>query len=601
MLTGEPLPVSKGAGDEVFAATVNTTGSVVVRATRVGRDTALARIVDLVRRAQGSKSPLQRLADRISEWFVPAVLVAAVATFLVWLAFGPEPRLTLALTAFIGVVIIACPCAMGLATPTAIMVATGRGAEAGILVRSGEALEAAGRVDTVVFDKTGTLTLGRPTVTAILPADGVAEDDVLDLAASLERASEHPLGAAVVQAATDRGLGGRTAEAFEAVPGQGVRGTVDGRAVTVGSLRLTSLDAPDDLRAQADGLAADGATITWLASEGRVLGAIAIADPVRPEAAEAIRLLRDQGLAVRMLTGDARATALAVGRRLGLAPDDITADVLPEGKVAAIGALRAGGHRVAMVGDGINDAPALVAADLGVAIGTGADVAIEAAGVTLMAADPRLVASAVTLARRTVRTIRQNLFWAFAYNVVLIPVAAGILFPTFGILLSPALAAGAMALSSVSVVANSLRLRRVDVRPDHLRPVRSGTLAALRDGAFLVGVAVIALAIAGGVVAADRAIDAAAVRLEVVAHDVAYAPAELHTTAGAWTVVTFRNDDPVFHDWEVEGVANVDAGARPGQTTRLRFIIDQPGRYAIRCTVEGHAAAGMIGSLIVAP
>jgi Cu+-exporting ATPase len=573
----------------------------VVRATRVGRDTALARIVDLVRRAQGSKSPLQRLADRISEWFVPAVLVVAVATFAVWLAFGPEPQLTLALTAFIGVVIIACPCAMGLATPTAIMVATGRGAEAGILVRNGEALEAAGRVDTVVFDKTGTLTLGKPAVTATLPVEGVSDEELLDIAASLERGSEHPLGAAIVAAAADRGLGGRAIDAFEAVPGHGVRGTVDGVAASVGSPRLVPVDVPGPIRDAADALAADGATVSWVASAGRLLGAIAIADPVRPEAAEAIRLLRAQGLRVRMLTGDARATAEAVGRRLGLSPADITADVLPEGKVAAIEALRGQGRRVAMVGDGINDAPALVAADLGIAIGTGADVAIEAAGVTLVAADPRLVASAVTLARRTVRTIRQNLFWAFAYNVVLIPVAAGILFPTFGILLSPALAAGAMALSSVSVVTNSLRLRRVDVRPEHVRPVRSGTLAAVRDGAFLAGVASIALATAGGGVAADRAIDASAVRLDVVAHDVAYAPMELHTRAGAWTVVTFRNDDPMLHDWEVEGVANVDAGARPGQTTRLRFIIDEPGRYAIRCTVAGHAAAGMVGTLVVAP
>ena len=601
MLTGEPVPATKAPGDEVFAATLNGRGSFVLRATRVGRDTALARIVELVRSAQGSKAPLQRLADRISEVFVPAVLVVAVMTFLVWLVAGPEPRVTLALTAFIGVVIIACPCAMGLATPTAIMVGTGRGAEAGILVRGGEALEAAGRLDVVVFDKTGTLTRGRPEVAAIHPAAGWASRELLDLAASLERASEHPLGEAIVRRGAADGLGGRTVEGFEALAGHGVRGRVDGIDVLVGSGR--ALDAAGiaigELRDAVDAARADGATAVLVAADGRLAGLLAIADPVRAEAAEAVRLLRAQGHRVLLLTGDARATALAVARQVGIEPEDVTADVLPDGKAAAIRDLHGQGLRVAMVGDGINDAPALAAADAGIAIGSGADVAIEAAGITLVGDDPRLVPAAIALARRTVRTIRQNLFWAFAYNVLLIPVAAGVLYPFLGITLNPAFAAGAMALSSVSVVANSLRLRAFDAGPDRVRVGRGGPVAALRDAAFLGGIAVIALATAGAVVAADRAIDASAVRIDVVARDVRFTPPDARTTAGAWTVLRFRNDDPVFHDWEVEGLANVDAGARPGQTARARFIIDRPGTYTIMCTVPGHAEAGMTGTLVV--
>jgi Cu+-exporting ATPase len=601
MLTGEAMPVSKAIGDEVIGATLNTTGSFVMRATRVGKDTALASIVALVQRAQGSKAPIQATVDRVAELFVPAVLVVAALSFVAWFVFGPDPRLTLALTAFIGVVIIACPCAMGLATPTAIMVGTGKGAEAGILVRGGAALEAAGRLDTVVLDKTGTLTLGRPTVAAVVPAPGFDERTVLDLAASLETGSEHPLGRALVERARRDELGFGRVDGFEAIPGHGVRGRVDGREVLVGSPRLLadrSVDA-GAFQAEAERYAASGGTVAYVIVDGRLAGMLHISDPLKPEAAPAIRALEAQGLEVWMVTGDARVTAEAVARQVGLPLERVRAEVLPGDKAAVIEALQADGRQVAMVGDGINDAPALAQADLGVAIGTGADVAIEASDITLVGGDPRLVASAIELSRATVRTIRQNLFWAFAYNVLLIPIAMGVLYPFTGITLSPALAAAAMALSSVSVVSNSLRLRGLDIRPTGLEPGRRGRRAAIRDGAFLGVVALLALALAGGVYAADRAIDASAQRLEVVARDVAFEPTEMRIEAGRWTVLQFRNDDPIFHDWEVEGLANVDAGARPGQTTTLRFVIDAPGTYRYVCTVVGHTEAGMTGTLIV--
>src|SRR4051794_40176336 len=467
MLTGEPMPATKRVGDEVIGATLNTSGSFVMRATRVGRDTALARIVDLVQRAQGSKAPIQRLADRISEVFVPAVIVVAALTFVAWFLFGPEPRVTLALTAFIGVVIIACPCAMGLATPTAIMVGTGKGAEAGILVRGGEALEAAGRIDTVVLDKTGTLTLGRPTVTDVVPLDGRDAGQLLGVAASLEQGSEHPLGEAIVRAAQDRQLPLSGATGFEAVVGRGVVGTVDGQDVLVGSLsHLRAAGVAADLLAEpAARAASDGATPIAVAVDGEPVGLLVVSDPIKPDSATAVRELRAAGHDVWLLTGDTRATAEAVARAVGIAPDRVIAEVLPGEKDAAVARLQADGHRVAMVGDGINDAPALARADLGVAIGTGADVAIEASDVTLVGGDPRLVGSAIRLSRATTRIVRQNLFWAFAYNVVLIPVAMGVLYPAFGVTINPGLAAAAMALSSVSVVSNSLGLRRVDVRP----------------------------------------------------------------------------------------------------------------------------------------
>ena len=603
MLTGEPIPATKSIGDEVIGATINTSGSFIMRAVHVGRDTALARIVELVQRAQGSKAPIQKMADRTSEIFVPIVLAVATLTFLVWFFVGPEPRVTLALTAFIGVVIIACPCAMGLATPTAIMVGTGKGAEAGILIRGGEALEGAGRVDTVVLDKTGTLTLGRPAVAAIIPATGVDEQRLLDLVASLEVGSEHPLGEAIVRRARELELGFLAVEGFEAVAGRGVSGRVDGHKVTVGSGRLLGELGVDiaPLRDAADTAAADGSTVTWVAVDGVLAGLVTIADPLKAESAEAIRELRATGLEVWLLTGDGRLTAESVARRVGIPSDHVIAEVLPADKDAVIERFQAEGRKVAMVGDGVNDAPALARADLGVAIGTGADVAIEASDVTLVGGDPRLVASAIGLSRATIRIVRQNLFWAFAYNVVLIPVAMGALYPAFGLSLSPALAAGAMALSSVSVVTNSLRLRSVDVRPGQLRPLRRGPLGLVRDGAFLLGVAFVALALAGGVFAADRAVDGASQRIEVTATDFHFDPEVITVRAGEWVLVEFTNDSMSVHEWMVESIPNVDVVARPGQTSKLQFVLDQPGSYKVICSIPGHAEAGMVGVLEVVP
>jgi len=486
MLTGEPSPVVVGPGDEVIGATLNTTGSFVMRATRVGRDTALARIVELVRRAQGSKAPIQRLADRVAEVFVPIVLILASATFAFWFAFGPEPRLTWALTAFISVVVIACPCAMGLATPTAIMVGTGRGAEAGILIRGGEALETAHRVGSVVLDKTGTLTLGRPAVEAVIPVPGHSVAELLDLAAALENLSEHPLGAAIVARARLDELGFGRVSGFAAIAGSGVSGTVDddtgrGREVVVGDRRLVTANVvdPAPIAAASAEAAIGGRTTVYVAVDGSFIGVIVIGDPLKPEAAEAVRDLTADGIDVWLLTGDGRSAADVVARQVGIRPDRVQAEARPDDKAAMIARLQSDGRIVAMVGDGINDAPALALSDLGIAIGTGADVAVEASDVTLVGGDPRAVGAAIQLSRATMAVIRQNLFWAFAYNIVLIPVAMGVLYPAFGITLSPALAAGAMALSSVSVVANSLRLRGFDAR----RPLHSGDAPApAREG-----------------------------------------------------------------------------------------------------------------------
>jgi Cu+-exporting ATPase len=465
LLTGEPIPAGKGPGDEVIGATLNTTGTFVMRATRVGRDTALARIVELVERAQGSKAPIARLADRVAEVFVPTVLVIAAGTFLVWMAVGPEPRLTHALVAAIAVLVIACPCAMGLATPTAIMVGTGRGAEAGILIRGGEALETAHKVDAVVLDKTGTLTLGRPVVDDVAAAAGFDLREVVDLAASAEKGSEHPLAAAIIARARVDELGFRRIDGFATAVGGGVGATVvseDGpRDVLVGSARWlrerdVNLAALDDVAARA---AADGRTVAFVAIDGWAAGLITITDPVREDAPAGVAALARDGIETWLATGDGRATAEAVGRAVGIPPERILADARPADKTALIERLQSGGRRVAMVGDGLNDAPALARANLGVAIGTGADIAIEASDVTLLGGDTRTIARAIELSRSTMTVIRQNLFWAFAYNVLLIPVAMGVLYPAFGITLSPAIAAGAMAFSSVAVVLNSLRLR----------------------------------------------------------------------------------------------------------------------------------------------
>ena len=457
MLTGEPIPVEKTSGDAVIGATLNASGSFVMRAERVGPDTTLAQIVSLVERAQGSKAPIQRLADRVTGWFVPAVLVIAALTFGIWLVLGPEPSLPFALSTAIAVLIIACPCAMGLATPTAIMVGTGKGAESGILIRDGAALEDAQRVTVVALDKTGTLTHGRPTVISVHPATGVDAEEVLHLTAAAERGSEHPLGAAIVRHATDQGISLTDAAAFVATAGRGVRATVAGSTVLVGTPAFLAEAGIEPASIGAVNLGT--ATGAWVARDGSAIGVIGLADTVKPGASAAVERLQAAGIDVWMLTGDRRATAEAIGAQVGIGPERIVAEVLPAEKAAAIERLQRDGALVAMVGDGINDAPALAQAELGIAIGTGADVAVQASDVTLLRDDLGAVPTAVRLSRATMRTIRQNLAWAFGYNVLLIPVAAGLLYPLAGLLLTPALAAGAMALSSVSVVANSLRLR----------------------------------------------------------------------------------------------------------------------------------------------
>jgi Cu+-exporting ATPase len=461
MVTGESLPVEKTVGDRVIGATMNASGSFVMRAERVGRDTTLSQIVTLVEQAQGSKAPIQRLADRVTGWFVPAVIVIATLTFIGWMLLGPEPRLPLALTSAIAVLIIACPCAMGLATPTAIMVGTGKGAENGILIRDGAALEHAHRVTAVVLDKTGTITRGQPAVTLVRPVSGTTEAELMRIVAAAERGSEHPLAEAIVRHADGLGLEALPVTAFEAVAGHGVRATVGGSQVLVGTeahLEAAGVEV-SGLSLLASEIAARGASPVLVARDGALVGLIGLSDTVKPESAAAVKRLRQAGLAVWMITGDRRATAQKIGAEVGIGPDRILADVLPAEKAAKVAELQASGMVVAMVGDGINDAPALAQADLGIAIGTGADVALEASDITLVGDDPRAVPTAVRLSRSTMRVIRQNLGWAFGYNVLLIPVAAGLLWPVAGLLLSPALAAGAMALSSVSVVTNSLRLR----------------------------------------------------------------------------------------------------------------------------------------------
>ncbi|MBI4012585.1 MAG: copper-translocating P-type ATPase, partial [Candidatus Rokubacteria bacterium] len=462
MLTGESLPVAKGPGDRVIGATLNRTGSFAFRAQRVGRDTVLAHIVRLVEAAQGSKAPIQRLADRVSAVFVPAVLVLAGLTFAAWWLWGPAPALLFALSNAVAVLVIACPCAMGLATPTAIMVATGKAAEHGILVKSAGALELLHRVRTVVMDKTGTLTRGRPEVTDVLPRNGTTAAELLALAAAAERGSEHPLAEAILARAAAEAVGAPAAEAFEALPGHGVTARVGGRAVLLGHARLMAERgiALDGLGKEAERLETEGKTPVFVAVEGEVRGLLAVADVLKPEAPATVAALRRLGIEVVMLTGDGRRTAEAIAREAGV--DRVLAEVLPGAKAAEVARLQGEGRLVAMVGDGINDAPALAQADVGIAMGSGTDVALEAAEVTLLSGDLRAVVHAIALSRATLRVIRQNLGWAFGYNVLLLPVAAGLLYPVLGPagLLSPIYAGAAMALSSVSVVTNSLRLRR---------------------------------------------------------------------------------------------------------------------------------------------
>ncbi|WP_339872949.1 heavy metal translocating P-type ATPase [uncultured Brevundimonas sp.] len=461
MVTGESMPVTKEPGAGVVGGSLNRTGSFVMRADKVGADTLLSRIVQMVAQAQRSRAPIQRLADTVSGWFVPMVIATAVLAAIIWGLFGPSPQLTYALIAAVSVLIIACPCALGLATPISIMVGVGRGAQAGVLIRNAEALERFEKVDTLVIDKTGTLTEGRPSVIAIQPVAGFDEDELLRLSASLERGSEHPLADAIVQAAKDRSLTLSEASEFDSPVGRGVTGLVDGRRVVLGNSRyLAELGiAVTSLEAGAEALRHDGATAIFVTVDGKAAGVLGIADPVKATTAEAIIALKAAGLRLVMMTGDNRTTAEAVARQLGI--DDVRAEVLPQDKADVVEQLRAEGRIVAMAGDGVNDAPALAAADVGVAMGAGSDVAIESAGVTLLSGDLQGIVRARHLSKAVMANIRQNLVFAFGYNALGIPVAAGLLYPTFGLLLSPAIAALAMSLSSVSVIGNALRLRAV--------------------------------------------------------------------------------------------------------------------------------------------
>ena len=461
MVTGESMPVTKAVGSKVIAGTLNQTGGFVMRADKVGRDTMLSQIVQMVAAAQRSRAPIQRLADQVAGWFVPAVIGIAVLAFVAWAMFGPEPRFAYGLVAAVAVLIIACPCALGLATPMSIMVGVGRGAQAGVLIKNAESLERMEKVDTLVVDKTGTLTEGRPKVVAVVPAEGLDENEVLRLAASVERASEHPLARAIVEAAGERKIAIPEVTGFDSPTGKGVVGLVEQRKTILGNAKFLAefKISTSALDMEADRLREDGATAIFLAVDEKAAGIIAIADPVKPTTLEALRALTDEGVRVVMLTGDNRTTAEAVARRLGI--KEVEAEVLPDRKSAVVQKLQADGRVVAMAGDGVNDAPALAAAEVGIAMGTGTDVAIESAGVTLLKGDLTGIVKARRLSAATMSNIRQNLFFAFIYNAAGVPIAAGVLYPTFGILLSPIIAAAAMALSSVSVVGNALRLKRM--------------------------------------------------------------------------------------------------------------------------------------------
>ncbi|MDF2114287.1 heavy metal translocating P-type ATPase [Roseiarcaceae bacterium H3SJ34-1] len=463
MVTGESMPVTKSVGAKLIGGTMNQTGSFVMRADKIGRDTMLAQIVQMVANAQRSRAPIQRLADQVSGWFVPLVIMAALTAFIVWSVWGPEPRLTFGLIAAVSVLIIACPCALGLATPMAIMVGVGRGAQSGVLIKNAEALERFEKIDTLVVDKTGTLTEGRPRVTAVVAQADMGEDDLLRFAASLERGSEHPLAAAIVAAAQEKGLPLSTAADFDSPVGKGVVGTIDGKRIAVGNRAYLAELGADTmaLEPKAEALRLDGATAVFVVIDGVAAGIIGIADPVKATTPEAVRALRGDGIRVVMLTGDNRTTAQAVAGRLGIT--EIEAEILPEDKSRIVEKLRREGRVVAMAGDGVNDAPALAAADVGIAMGTGTDVAIESAGVTLLKGDLQGIVRARRLSAATMSNIRQNLFFAFIYNAAGVPIAAGVLYPVFGLLLSPIIAAAAMALSSVSVIANSLRLRATQI------------------------------------------------------------------------------------------------------------------------------------------
>nr|WP_164837891.1 copper-translocating P-type ATPase [Sinorhizobium meliloti] len=459
MITGESMPVTKEVGAKLIGGTMNKTGGFVMEAGKVGRDTMLSRIVQMVAEAQRSRAPIQRLADEVSGWFVPAVILIAIVAFVAWMWLGPEPRFTHGLVAAVAVLIIACPCALGLATPMSIMVGVGQGARAGVLIKNAEALERFEKVNTLVVDKTGTLTEGKSKVTSVVAVNGIAEDELLQVAATLERASEHPLAAAIVEAANESRLGLGTAENFDSPVSKGVTGTVKGHRLVIGSHQIMSEEKVDvaPLTEKAEALRGEGATVIFVAIDGRVGGLFAISDPIKPTTPAAVAALMKDGVRVVMLTGDNRTTANAVARKLGIT--EVEAEILPEHKSEIVRRLRNEGRVVAMAGDGVNDAPALAAADVGIAMGTGTDVAIESAGVTLLKGDLQGIVRARQLSHATMRNIRQNLFFAFIYNAAGVPVAAGVLYPAFGLLLSPIIAAAAMALSSVSVIGNSLRLR----------------------------------------------------------------------------------------------------------------------------------------------
>jgi len=461
MVTGESMPVTKEVGAKAIGGTMNQSGALVIEAKKVGRDTMLSQIVQLVAEAQRSRAPIQRLADQVSGWFVPAVILVAVLAFVAWSIWGPEPRFSFGLIAAVSVLIIACPCALGLATPMSIMVGVGRGAQAGVLIKNAEALEHMEKVDTIIVDKTGTLTEGRPAVTAIVPAPGFTEDEALRLAASVERASEHPLALAIVRAAEERGLELAPVADFDSPTGKGALGVVEGKRIPLGNAKFLAEQGVDvaPLADEADRLREDGATAIFMGVDGQVAAIFAIADPVKPTTPEALAALKAQGIRVVMLTGDNWTTARAVARQLGI--DEVEAEVLPDQKSAVVQRHKAAGEVVAMAGDGVNDAPALAAADVGIAMGTGTDVAMESAGVTLLKGDFIGIVRARRLSEAVMGNIRQNLFFAFIYNALGVPVAAGVLYPFFGILLSPIIAAAAMALSSVSVIANAARLRKV--------------------------------------------------------------------------------------------------------------------------------------------
>ncbi|MGD2064655.1 MAG: copper-translocating P-type ATPase, partial [Nitrospirota bacterium] len=463
MVTGEPIPVAKHAGDRVIGATINATGGFVMRAEKVGGETLLSRIVAMVAEAQRSRAPIQGLADAVAGYFVPAVVLVAILTFVVWFIVGPQPRAAHALVNAVAVLIIACPCALGLATPMSIMVATGKGATLGILFRNAEAIEVLRTVDTLVVDKTGTLTEGKPKLVGVDTANGFEEGDLLRLAASLERGSEHPLAAAIVAGAEERGVKPVPVDDFQSITGKGVAGRVDGGEVVLGNRSLLDSRGMDagELAAAAEARRRDGETVMFVAVDGKIAGLLGVADPIKDSTPDAIRHLHDEDIRIVMLTGDSRTTAEAVARRLGL--DEVIAEVLPDQKADVVKRLQGEGHIVAMAGDGLNDAPALAEAQVGIAMGTGTDVAMESAGVTLVKGDLRAIARARRLSRRTMANIKQNLFFAFVYNSAGVPIAGGILYPFFGLLLSPVIAAAAMSLSSVSVVGNALRLRRATV------------------------------------------------------------------------------------------------------------------------------------------